>query len=168
MFISKCISASVLIPALAASALVHAEYDWAEVVDVSPVHEMVQRVEPVEECYETRVYERRNRSATPSIVGAIIGGALGNAVGRSNTNKKVGTVVGAILGGSIGRDVDRGGSRGGYRTRTQCDLVEEIRHEERLTGYDVRYRYGGQVYAARMRSHPGERVRVRVRVTPVF
>lgn len=167
MSISKCAQLSFLVPALLAAAQVQAEYAWADVLDATPVYQTVRRVEPLRECYETQVYERRSRSSTPTILGAILGGALGHAVGRGNTNKKVGVAVGAILGGSIGSDVGRHHRHGGHRTRTQCELVEEVREEERLLGYDVRYQYNGQVYATRMDRDPGERIRVRVRVTPV-
>ncbi len=167
MSISKCAQLALLVPALLAAAQVQAEYAWAEVLDAIPVYQTVRRVEPLQECYETQVYERRSRSSTPTILGAVLGGALGHAVGHSNTNKKVGVAVGAILGGSIGRDIGRRQHHGGHRTKTQCDLVEQVREEERLVGYDVRYQYNGQVYATRMDRDPGERIRVRVRVTPV-
>ena len=101
------------------------------------------------------------------ILGAIIGAALGNAVGHKKVNKRVGAVAGAILGGSIGADIGRSQRQGGYRMETVCDRFDEVREEERFAGYHVRYQYNGTVYATRMRNHPGERIRVRVRVTPV-
>lgn len=155
-----------LVPAWAAAGT---DYQWAEVIGVEPVYDTVRRVEPVEQCREQRVPDRyRGASSTPPILGAIIGAALGNAVGHKKANKRVGAVAGALLGGSIGADIGRQHRRGGgYRTETVCDLVEEVREEERFAGYHVRYQYNGTVYATRMRSHPGERIRVRVRVTPV-
>ena len=154
-----------LVPAWAVAG---ADYRWAEVVDVEPVYETVRRIEPVEECREERVRRRSGGySSTPPILGAIIGAALGNAVGHKKSNKRVGAVAGAILGGSIGADIGRSNRQGGYRVETVCDLVEEVHEEERLAGYHVRYQYNGTVYATRMRNHPGERIRVRVRVTPV-
>jgi hypothetical protein len=35
-----------------------------------------------------------------------------------------------------------------------------------VTGYRVRYRYGGEVWEKTLREHPGERLRVRVSVRP--
>ena len=160
-----------LIPFMAllpAWALAGADYQWAEVVGVEPVYETVRRIEPVEACREERVRHRSaGPSATPPILGAIIGAALGNAVGHKKANKRVGAVAGAILGGSIGADIGRSHRPGGYRVETVCDVVEEVHEEERLAGYHVRYQYNGAVYATRMRNHPGDRIRVRVRVTPL-
>ena len=170
--VGRCLRMRWLIPLMAlmpAWAVAGADYRWAEVVDVEPVYETVRRIEPVEECREERV--RRGSggySSTPPILGAIIGAALGNAVGHKKVNKRVGAVAGAILGGSIGADIGRSNRQGGgYRVETVCNLVEEVHEEERLAGYHVRYQYNGTVYATRMRNHPGERIRVRVRVTPV-
>ena len=157
-----------LMALLPAWAVAGADYQWAEVVGVDPVYETVRRIEPVEECREQRMSRRSGGySSTPPILGAIIGAAIGNAVGHKKTNKGVGAVAGAILGGSIGADIGRSNRQGGHSVETVCDLVEEVREEERLAGYHVRYQYNGAVYATRMRSHPGERIRVRVRVTPV-
>ena len=153
---------------LPAWAMAGADYQWAEVLDAEPIYETVRRVEPIETCREERVPSRTGRhSSTPPILGAIIGAALGNAVGHKKVNKRVGAVAGAILGGSIGADIGRSHRQGGYRMETVCDRFDEVREEERFTGYHVRYQYNGTVYATRMRSHPGERIRVRVRVTPV-
>lgn len=154
-----------------ASVLAGTEYDWAPVTSVAPVYETVTVVEPYEECRNERVaYANGRGSATPPILGAIIGGALGNAVGHKKRNKQVGVVVGALLGGSIGADIARRNrtyDRVSYQTQRRCHVVEETRREERLTGYDVTYEYGGTTYRTRMRRDPGDSVRVRVRVTPV-
>ena len=117
---------------------------------------------------------RRDRSSsnTPAILGTIIGGAIGNAVGHGKSNARIGTVVGAVLGHSIGRDiVSANGSRERsrhYETVRQCETVYEYRDEERLVGYDVRYRYNDEEYSVRMDEEPGSQVRIRVNVQPVF
>ena len=115
--------------------------------------------------------EPRARSATGPILGAIVGGALGNAVGHKKRNKQVGTVVGAVLGGSIGADIARRhrgyGENVRYSSREVCSVVHEERHEERLAGYRVTYRYGGETYTTEMDHDPGDSLRVQVRVTPV-
>ena len=150
-------------------------YERARVVGVSPVYETVSYDVPMEQCREEQVRyvePRHHRaSATPTIVGAIIGGALGHAVGHHKRNKQVGTAVGALLGGSIGRDIGRrhrGYDHGQVRYRTEqvCNVVSEIREEERLAGYDVSYVYGGETYSTRMSRDPGEYIRVRVSVSP--
>jgi uncharacterized protein YcfJ len=54
-----------------------------------------------------------------------------------------------------------------YEEREVCSTVYERIEEERLTGYDVSYAYGGQTYKTRMRRDPGSTVRVRVQVEPI-
>ena len=148
-------------------------YEEAQVVGVAPVYETVTQRVPIRECRDETVAYRRDagrRSATGPLLGAIIGGALGNAVGHSNTNKKVGVAVGALLGGSIGADISRRhrahGETVDYRTEEVCQTSYEERAEERLSGYDVRYVYGGATYQTRMPRDPGDTLRVRVRVSP--
>jgi len=161
-----------MLPALLAPSLTFAAtvYDQARVISSEPVYENVSVEVPVRECRDepVRYSHAERRSATGPILGAIIGGALGNAVGHHKRNKQVGTVVGAVLGGSIGADISRRQRHydDSYGTERVCDVVHEVRHEERLTGYDVRYVYGGRTYATVMPHDPGESVRVRVRVSP--
>ena len=171
-----------LAPALALAPLTAqagSGYDRAKVVAAQPIYQSVSYSVPVEQCYieQVPVYgSDRNsgyRSYTVPILGAIIGGAIGNAVGHNKTNKKVGTVVGAVLGGTIGRDIShRNRTRydhhsGSYRSEEVCQTVDEIRETQELTGYDVTYRYAGEIHSARMDHDPGKFVRVRVQVTPV-
>jgi uncharacterized protein YcfJ len=171
MSIGKVIAPLLLLPSVAFAGT---SYFSAPVVGVDPVYEVVTHSVPREQCYERDVAYRQPtyaRSVTAPIVGAIIGGAIGNAVGHHKRNKQVGTVVGALLGGSIGADVARRhryrNARLSYRTEEVCSIVEEFREEERLAGYDVTYRYGAGTYTTRMRHHPGDSIRVKVRVTPV-
>ncbi len=171
MSVGKFIVPVLLVPTVAFAGT---NYDRASVVAVEPVYEIVTHTVPREQCHEQQVEYRqptRARSITAPIIGAIIGGAIGNAVGHHKSNKQVGTVVGALLGGSIGADVARRNRYDdapvGYRTEEVCNVVQDIREEERLAGYDVTYRYAGSTYTTRMRNHPGDSIRVRVRVTPV-
>ncbi|MDG2278837.1 MAG: glycine zipper 2TM domain-containing protein [Pseudomonadales bacterium] len=167
--IVKTVTGCVLLSA-PAFALGASTYDEAEVIGVQPVYETVSREIPVQACREEQVTYRsgRNRSATGPILGAILGGALGNAIGHEKSNKRVGTVVGAVLGGSIGADMSRRRGGGSVQTRTEevCDTRYEVRSEEQLAGYDVRYVYGTTTYQTRMPRDPGATLRVRVRVSP--
>ena len=143
------------------------------VISSYPVYQTVVREEPREQCHIEQVarHQSRGKSATPAIVGTILGGALGNALGSKKSNQRVGAVVGGVLGYSIGKDVGRrhaerhGAVR--YEEREVCSTVYERIEEERLTGYDVSYAYGGQTYKTRMRRDPGSTVRVRVQVEPI-
>ncbi len=173
-----------LLTALGVSGPAAASDIRAKVVDVAPLYETLEYRVPREQCRVERVarhsrsthsyrdqgHSRSQRhSATPGIVGAILGGALGNAVGHNKTNKRIGTAVGAILGGSIGADIARRKHSTPLRYRSQevCTWVDDYRTEERVTGYDVTYIYGGETYSTIMSSDPGAYLDVNVRVTPV-
>lgn len=166
--------ARIMAPLLLAPAVAFAgtSYDHAKVVGVDPIYETVRIAVPREECFDERVAYggRRHQSSTAPIFGAIIGGAIGNAVGHHKRNKQVGTVVGALLGGSIGADIAYQNRHRHepvrYRTEQVCQMVDEMHEEQRLAGYRVRYRYAGETYSTRMDRDPGDRLRVRVRVTP--
>ncbi len=163
---------------VSSTVLAASTYDEARVLSAEPVYQTVVHETPREQCYNEEVAYREprhgRRSATPTILGAVIGGAIGNAVGHRKSNKRVGTAVGALLGGSIGHDIgrrqaDAHGVRSDvvrYRTERVCEVVNEVRESEELVGYDVRYAYAGDVYQTRTRHHPGDSLRVRVRVTP--
>ncbi len=159
-----------LVPGLV---LADTHYARAQVVSVEPLYETVSYEVPREQCHMQRVEYRQDngyRSRTAPIVGAIIGGAVGNAVGHHKVNKQVGTVVGAILGGSIGADIANRNrqqySQVSYGEQQVCQVVNDVREEERLAGYRVTYRYAGTTYVTRMNRDPGPTLRVRVSVTP--
>ena len=171
-----------LVPAIAFSATTPSDtipsdtiYDRARVVSADPIYETVSYDVPVEQCREQQVrYSepvRTQGSVTGPILGAIIGGAIGNAVGHHKSNKQVGTIVGALLGGSIGADISRRHRAAvgpvSYRTEQVCEVLREVREEERLAGYNVSYVYAGTTYSTRMKRDPGDSVRVRVSVNPV-
>ena len=146
-------------------------FAYADVLRVDPIYEYVELSEPREECYDERVVTREPRGGDPTggtILGAIIGGAIGNQVG-SGSGRRAATVAGAVIGGSVGRDVDRsnGGPGRVYEDReTRCRIVDDAREEQQISGYNVEYRYRGEVYMSRLDYDPGDRLRVRVSVTP--
>lgn len=145
-------------------------FDYARVVDVDPIVEVVRVEEPRKVCWtEDVTYHspRRPRSVTPEIVGGIVGGVVGNQFG-SGSGKDIATVAGAILGGSIAHDYKKRRAHG-YDSYTEpverCGIQHDYYEEERIVGYDVKYRYNGRVYRTRMDRDPGHKVRVRVNVT---
>ena len=162
------LAAAALLPGTAFAAV---QYHEVPVLDVEPIVETVATMEPRQECWFERVPVRTvHASASTPLIGALIGGAVGNAVGHKKRNKQVGAVVGALIGGSIGYDIQREARRShGVRQvrRQTCAVVETTRPARRVTGYRVTYRYAGETYRTRMATHPGDTIRVRVRVTPV-
>lgn len=151
--------------------------EYARVIESRPVYRDVRVNRPHRECWNERVRVERVRgsgnSRTPELLSAVVGGAIGNALGTNKSSQRVGAVVGAVLGHSIGSDIVDANRHGGrerarYRTVRQCETVDEYVHEQRLVGYDVRYRYRGREYTVRTDHDPGQRIPVRVHVEPVL
>lgn len=143
-----------------------AHFAWADVLRVDPIYDTVSVTRPRRECRDVQVVERqRGNGGAGAVLGAVIGGVLGNTVGKGD-GRKAATVVGAVAGGAIGHGTaTRNDGETGY-TRTQCEDVPEVTQERRISSYDVEYRYHGDVYVSRLAYDPGERLRVRVNVTP--
>lgn len=143
-------------------------FAWADVLRVDPVYDYVRTSRPERECYDERVThheDRRGNNTGATVLGAIIGGALGNQVGKGD-GRKAATVAGAVIGGSIAHDAARRDDDRYTSTETRCRDVDNSVEERRVVGYDVEYRYRGETYMSRLSYDPGERIRVRVSVTP--
>jgi len=101
------------------------------------------------------------------ILGGIIGGVAGHQIGGGH-GRDVATAVGAVIGAGVGNNAtsrNRGQyERSGYETR--CETVNDVDYEQRIDGYDVTYRYNGQIYQTRMPYDPGRRIPVNVDVRP--
>jgi uncharacterized protein YcfJ len=142
----------------------NAHYGWADVLRADPVQGVTRTEVPRQECYEQPVVRHEGGNSTAgTVLGAVIGGVLGNTVGKGD-GRKAATVAGAVAGGAIGNRTNRG--RDYETTQTQCREVSSVSEQRRIIGYDVEYRYRGEVYTSRLSYDPGERLRVRVRVDP--
>ncbi|MDH3281753.1 MAG: glycine zipper 2TM domain-containing protein [Gammaproteobacteria bacterium] len=147
--------------------------EYARVIKVRPITEIVEVSTPRQECWTEHVtrHGHSHTSYTPEIVGGIIGAAVGNQFG-GGSGRKVATAAGALLGGSIGRDYKYRRPHGGYHAYTEpvqrCETRHEYHSEERVVGYKVKYRYNGRVYHTRTDRHPGDRIPIRVNVTPAY
>jgi len=149
----------------------HSSINYAQVVNVKPVIEKYQVNNPVEQCWDEQVQvNRRNHNTrTPEILGGLIGAALGHNVGNGR-GQDVATVAGAVLGASVGRDIKKNTqSRHGatYQVVQRCEVRNSYTTQEQIVGYDVAYRYNGEVFHTHMNQHPGKRIKVRVTVNPV-
>lgn len=141
-------------------------YDWARVVDVRPVYERVRVPTSYRQCDDVDNYYRHRRhvdATSSAIAGGIIGGVIGNQFGKGR-GRDAATVAGAMLGASIGHNAARA-EKHRYRHRHDESCRVRDRYEDQVIGYDVSYKYHGEVYHARMAHHPGKRVRVKVRVS---
>ena len=141
-------------------------YGWADVLRVDPVYGVSRTEVPRQECYDEPVVRREGGNTTAgTVLGAVIGGVLGNTVGKGD-GRKAATVAGAVAGGAVGHGVASRGQREYEDTVTRCREVRAISEQRRVMGYDVEYRYHGEVYVSRLNYDPGERLRVRVSVAP--
>ena len=143
----------------------NAHYGWADVLRADPVQGVAQTNVPQQQCYNQQVVQHDpGNSAAGTVLGAVIGGVLGHTVGKGD-GRTAATVVGAVAGGAVGNRVSDPG--GNYTTnQTQCQQVNTVSQQRRIIGYDVEYRYRGEVYESRLDYDPVERLRVRVSVTP--
>ena len=164
--------AALLVPPLA-FADYKKNHNYARVVSVEPITKTIHVSWPRQDCWQEQVshYEQANqRTATPIIVGAVIGGLIGNKLGHNSDARKGGLLVGSILGGSIGRDIGRRNTALGhqhYTTKQQCKTYQDHHKEEQITGYQVAYKYHGNVYHTQTHNHPGKRIKVNVTITPI-
>lgn len=141
-------------------------YGWADVLRVDPIYGVSRDDVPRQECYDQPVVRHEGSNTTAgTVLGAVIGGVLGNTVGKGD-GRQAATVAGAVAGGAVGHGVAGRDSRDYNGTETRCREVRSVSEQRRLTGYDVEYRYHGEVYVSRLNYDPGERLRVRVNVMP--
>ncbi len=112
-----------------------------------------------------------------TVVGGIAGAVLGSKVG-GGTGAYAATAIGSMVGGMAGRQVyERTQANRNVRPGvvTVCD-PEPVRggytgsysqaSNGQANAYDVTYEYNGRHYTRRMDYNPGNRVRVRVDVSP--
>lgn len=145
----------------------NARLAWADVLRVDPVYDEIQSSRPRQECHDEDVGVRdtRGNNTAGTIFGAIVGGALGNQVGKGD-GRTAATIAGAVVGGAVGNHAARHDDTYATQTETRCRTVNEEYTERRIVGYDVQYRYRGDVFMSQLDYDPGERVRVRVSVSP--
>ncbi len=164
---------SMAVPAAAGDRHDDSWYDYAKVIDSRPIVRIERVNHPHRECWNEQVHERvsQDGNGIPVILGGSLGGLLGHQFADGNA-RDVLTVAGALLGASVAHEVsaNRRAARGGYRERVveRCERVDDYEEVRHIEGYEVTYRYRGQTFTKRMDHDPGERVRVRVSVTPTY
>ena len=154
-----------------------ATYDFAKVIDVQPLTTRVRVSTPQRECWDETRYEDRGSSAPPpgniaggTLLGAVIGAAIGNQIG-SGDGRRAATAGGAIVGAAIGHQ--QAVRRSGYvppppreYTVQRCETRYHDEWQERVDAYRVTYQYHGRRGVTEMPYKPGDRIRVRVDVSP--
>ncbi|MEO8802500.1 MAG: glycine zipper 2TM domain-containing protein [Rudaea sp.] len=161
-------------PAPAYSGDDNIHYSWADVLRVDPVFDNAAATPAQTECWEEQVpvgssdsEDRHGKRTAATVFGAIIGGLLGNRIGKGD-GRQAATAAGAVAGGVIGSNLAADDERvdgARYTTQRRCRETSAPR-QRHIVGYDVEYRFRGEVYTSRMPHDPGNRLRVRVSVTP--
>ena len=136
-----------------------------DVLRVDPVYDdQGQPTATHEECYDEQVpVQGQDNRAGATVLGAVIGGVVGSTIGKGN-GRTAATVAGAAAGAAVGNNAGQPAS--GYTVERRCRQVEGPGGERHASAYDVEYRYRGELYNARMSYDPGDRIRVRISVTP--
>lgn len=138
--------------------------DYARVVDADPIYQQIATEVPEQSCrYESVAYREPGRSSshTGTIVGGLIGAAVGHELGHSKRNKQVGAIAGGIVGATVGHDISRHKSgTTHYRDEKICHTSYRTEYTRQLVGYDVIYKYHGQLYQTRTDRHPGKHIAV--------
>lgn len=145
-------------------------YDKAKVLRVEPIVTVVNVAVPQRECYQeevrTPVYTQRSDAA--ALAGGLVGGIIGHNLAHGH-NRGGATVAGAIIGAAVGKNMARGQDT--YYENVsyvdRCEVRTTYQTEERIDGYNVTYRYKGEVYTTRTNYDPGRFIQVRVNVSPV-
>ena len=141
--------------------------DSARVISVTPQVEQINQ--PRQECRTEYVNVQRpqQRGIGGSVVGGLAGGILGNQVGNGN-GRTAATAAGAIVGAIVGDRLENNNNGAGAMVEQQpvqrCYMVDNW--QTRNNGYSVTYEYHGHTYTSLMPYDPGQRMRVRVSVTP--
>ncbi len=127
----------------------HINYAYAQVLRVVPVHRDIQVIQRREDCDSVdRSQPAESAAAAPSRRGGV-GGVFqaGFAAPATSLASRPDTTT---------VDDEPAG----------CPVVEEPVTITRHEGYDVEYRYRGEVFVSRLDHDPGDRLRIRVAVAP--
>ena len=150
----------------------YGDYDYARVVNAEPIRRRVRISEPVRECWDEVAYDSdgpfSSRHVGSTLLGGLIGGVVGNQIGAGR-GRDAARIAGVVIGGAIGNHVSherQGEYYGNERTVERCETRYRESWDERIDGYRVTYEYAGRQYTTRMPYDPGDRMRIRVDVTP--
>ncbi len=149
---------------LGTDAAENVSYGYAQVLRADAVVEQVLTMVPEERCIDPEADQagQGRQGAGGTVIGAIVGAALGNQVGKGS-GRALATVAGAVAGGAIGNSLSRDEAP---PLGIDCQVVDVQRERSQVVGYDVEYMYKGEKYLSRLPYDPGNRLRVRVSVTP--
>lgn len=126
-------------------------FDYAQVLRVEPVYQTLRA---------TRTEERCDPEPAPQA-----GQARQEAREEGLWSRMVESVR-SVFGGSGAAEPEPAPPSPPPQTRQNCRIVQVDREFQRPIAYDVDYVYKGTKYRSRLAEDPGNRLRVRVSVTP--
>ncbi len=155
--------------------------DYGRVLHADPVYKTVKVYKPHTECRVERRHKNRDsrrdrhrhNSAAP-LAGAIIGGVVGHQIGHGTT-RDIATIAGSIVGAAVASEHSENHFRHGQaenrhrhrRHRVEhCKSVDRVHKKRVLDGYDVTYRYKGEIFHTFSSTYPGKRIRLKVTIRP--
>jgi uncharacterized protein YcfJ len=140
-------------------------FAYADVLSSDPIVERIQEARPREVCQDVEV-SRGSNGAVGTVIGAVVGAVVGNQVG-SGDGRRAATAAGAVVGGAVGREIDSSNDANAEtRLQRQCEVVDEYVERQQIVGYDVQYRFRGEVFSSRISYDPGEKLRIRLAISP--
>ena len=153
-------------------------YDYARVIDVEPLTTRVRVSTPQRECWDERRVENPPYANSPlprsgaggAVLGAIVGGVIGHQFGHGQ-GRDAATAAGAVIGSAVGyTQAQKRAAAASQPSREytvqRCETRYRDEWQERTDGYRVTYVYNGRRQVTEMANRPGDRIRVRVDVSP--
>ena len=132
--------------------------------------------------YSNDGYARSHGTTTGRTVATVVGGVLGAVIGSQvggGSARYATSAIGSMVGGIAGQRVYENAQRNRYPQPVSIQVCDPVPVDARgystgyggvndgqVSGYDVTYEYGGRTYTTRTSYNPGNRIRVRVDVTP--
>jgi hypothetical protein len=131
--------------------------------------------------YPNDGYVRSQGTTTGRTVATVVGGVLGAVIGSQvggGSARYATSAIGSMVGGIAGQRVYENAHRQRYPQPVSIQVCDPVPvdgrgystgypvNDSQVSGYDVTYEYGGRTYTTRTSYNPGDRIRVRVDVTP--
>lgn len=126
---------------------------------ISSTPTFLQVAVPRRVCTAEQVAYQQPNSGAGALLGAIAGAAIGNAMGGRGADRAAATAIGMVGGAVVG---DRVEGPGGERLQTIERCTVQNIMENRASGYQVVYEFGGKQYSVHMAQDPGPTIAVQV------
>jgi len=154
---------------------------FARVTHVEPIVRYIEVNRPYEECWEEGYeddhydYEsqREHKGRRSPLLQKSQNSGIAPQTKVTQPQKEKGNIISSTIGQKISQrqtkeqrhSQNQSHSRG-HGGRQECRVVHRSHREKRIDGYLVHYRYKGENFETRLPYDPGDRMEVRVSVTP--